>query len=135
MAKKAKEPESVAGYFRPIFQENPGLLISRSNDELLQRWLKDHPGEKEVPAKVKQNLANLKSVLRKKARKRGRKAPAAVAGVQPTPVKKQTRSLEALEIQIDDCLSTARSMDREGLESVISHLRRARNEVVWKTGQ
>jgi hypothetical protein len=41
--------ETVSGYFRKIFAENPGLLDSRSNDELLQCWLKDHPGEPEVP--------------------------------------------------------------------------------------
>ena len=27
------------------------------------RWLKDHPGEKVVPEKVRQNLSNVKSVI------------------------------------------------------------------------
>jgi hypothetical protein len=43
--------------------------------------------------------------------------------------------LEALEEQIDDCLSHAKHRDREGLQEVIRLLRRARNEVVWKMGQ
>src|SRR5580700_4939572 len=65
MANKAKSPSgSIQGYFRAIFQENPKLLKKRSNDELYERWLKDHPGEKEVPANVRQSLSNLKSILR-----------------------------------------------------------------------
>ena len=43
--------------------------------------------------------------------------------------------LDKLEYQIDECLVLAKVLDREGLESVISHLRTARNEVVWKMGQ
>jgi len=43
--------------------------------------------------------------------------------------------LEMLEYQIDECLILAKSFDRDALESVISHLRRARNEVVWKIGK
>src|SRR5205807_1704450 len=34
MARKT-EPENISGYFRRIFAENPKLLKSRSNDELL----------------------------------------------------------------------------------------------------
>src|SRR4051794_28182770 len=30
--------ESVAGYFRRLFDENPQLLKERSNEALLQRW-------------------------------------------------------------------------------------------------
>jgi hypothetical protein len=43
--------------------------------------------------------------------------------------------LQPLEEQIDDCLSLAKHLDREGLAHVIQLLRRARNEVVWKLGQ
>jgi hypothetical protein len=43
--------------------------------------------------------------------------------------------LELLEEQIDDCLILAKHLDREGLDSVIKLLRRARNEVDWKVGQ
>jgi hypothetical protein len=47
----------------------------------------------------------------------------------------KSHKLEALEELIDDCLSLAKHLDREGLESIIKLLRRARNEVVWKMGQ
>jgi hypothetical protein len=123
--------ESISGYFRAIFRETPKLLKTRSNQELLDRWLKDHPGEKEVPYRVKQNLANIKSVLRKKGRKRK-----GVANEAPRPVAApRSRGLEGLEENIDDCLSQAKMLDREGLDSIIHLLRRARNEVVWKLGQ
>ena len=53
MAKKATsksgEGESIQGYFRKIFRENPKLLRTRSNQELLDRWKADHPWEEEVP--------------------------------------------------------------------------------------
>lgn len=131
--------ESISGYFRKIFRENPKLLKQRSNDELLSRWSLDHPGEP-VTDRIKQNLANLKSILRKKRRnKRGKgkkaAAPVETALMTMTPAKKAYRGLEALELEIDDCLTSARTLDREGLEDVINWLRRARNAVVWKLGQ
>ena len=58
------EGENISGYFRKVFGENPKWLEGRSNDEVLARWLKDHPGETEVPKRVKQNLSNVKSNLR-----------------------------------------------------------------------
>lgn len=147
MAKTGRKPagggngdkgESISGYFRKIFRENPKLLKQRSNDELLSRWSLDHPGEP-VTDRIKQNLANLKSILRKKRRKRGKGKQAAepveTAVIVMTPAKKAYRGLEALELEIDDCLTSARSLDREGLEDVINFLRRARNAVVWKLGQ
>jgi hypothetical protein len=134
--------ESIQGYFRRLFQENPRLLKSRSNEELLERWLNDHPGHTEVPKQVKSGLANLKSVLRSKQRQRkGRQveeqpeespAPQAQEPVSPPA---EGNPLEQLEEQIDECLTLARNLDRTGLESVIQLLRRARNEVVWKVGQ
>jgi hypothetical protein len=130
--------ETMSGYFRKIFAENPGLLDSRSNDELLQRWLKDHPGETDVPKSVKVGLQNIKSVLRSKSRRR-RQGKAAATGAgpvsQPTGIGVKKNKLEALEERIDDALMFARGLDEEGLHDVISHLRRARNEVVWKMGQ
>ena len=71
MAKKRtnKGGESVAGYFRQVFQEQPNLLHETSNQKLLDRWLADHPDQPEVPKSVKANLANLKSVLRSQQRK------------------------------------------------------------------
>jgi hypothetical protein len=132
--------ETVAGYFRKLFDENPQWLKERSNQVLLDRWLQDHPDKKSVPERVKQNLANIKSVLRKQLRKKGgrkkKEAQPAEATTPPVQVpRKHVRGLESLEERIDACLDMARRMDAEGLSSVIDHLRRARNEVVWKLGE
>lgn len=133
--------ETVSGYFRRIFQERPELLGARSNDELLARWLKDHPGHKEVPGNVKSNLANVKGVLRRKSRKRRGRKPSqelvaqAATAVVTSVTRRPSGHLERLEEHIDEALTQARNLDRAGLEQVIQLLRRARNEVVWKIGQ
>lgn len=145
MAKNATPPEdddgkeTTAGYFRRIFQESPHLLNERSNKKLLKRWLADHPEQTEVPRSVKANLANLKSVLRSK--QRSKVAARAQKKLAPGEHKKVATAptgdtpMELLEYQIDECLILAKSMDRDALESIISHLRSARNEVVWKIGK
>ena len=90
---------------------------------------------------IRQNLSNIKSVLRKKTRKRGRPknveqaAPVQAVSVDVKPIKVAAKGLEALEEQVDDCLTFARNLDKEGLADVIRMLRKARNEVVWKLGQ
>ena len=146
MAKKAKpadEPqsESVAGYFRKVFRENPKLLKERSNDELYRRWLADHPEHNEVPTKVKANLQNIKSVLRakrtKKAAKRGPATAQPQAKTAPSPQAPRrlpAKGLQQLEEHIDEVLGLARGMGREGLQDVVAILRRARNEVVRRGG-
>jgi hypothetical protein len=128
--------ESIAGYFRKIFAEDPKLLKGRSNEKLLQRWQEDHPGQA-LTNSVKNSLSNLKSVLRKKRRKRKQRQAAEQAGteVAAAPVRRTAPNLETLEVAIDDCMSFAKHLDRTGLENVIGLLRRARNEVVWKIGQ
>ncbi|MBI3408356.1 MAG: hypothetical protein HY040_08365 [Planctomycetes bacterium] len=137
MAKASKEKgESVMGYFRGVFKSNPKWLRMRSNDAVLQCWLRDHPNFSEVPKQIKNTLANVKSVLRHK--RRGRKARAAAAangGPGKSSRKPIYKGLELLEVQIDDCLSMARSFDSDGLVEVIRALRHARNQVVWKSGQ
>ena len=45
--------ETTSGYFRRLFKENPKLLKGSDNSELLDRWLRDRPGHKEVPVNVK----------------------------------------------------------------------------------
>ncbi len=128
----------MSDYFRKVFEENPKLLDTRSNEELLQRWLSDHPGEKEVPNRVKGSLANLKSILRKWSKKRsGKRAgqPVASAANGTSTPRATTRGLEHFEESIDESLTLAKNLDRDGLASVISLLRRARNEVVWKLGE
>jgi hypothetical protein len=141
-ATTAENGETTSGYFRRIFKENPSLLVSKSNSELLGRWLADHPGHKEVPKNVQGNMSNVKSLLRKKKRKKlGRpKKVEQAAGVeavstQPTPIRIPPKGLEALEEQIDDCLTFAKKLDRDGLDEVIRLLRKGRNAVVWKLGQ
>ena len=132
--------ETTSGYFRRIIKEDPRLLKKGSNAELLGRWLKDHPGEKEVPDRVKGILFNVKSKLRKQGAKKGRPRKEAQPTVdgQPAaaPVRRPAaRGLDSLEERIDDCLTLARSLDREGLEAVIHLLRRARNGVVVQQGR
>jgi hypothetical protein len=138
------EGETVAGYFRRIFAENPRWLRSRSNDQALRRWLADHPGETTVPERVKAGMSNIKAVLRK--RRRGRRkaaaaqraeAPAETAVAAPSPPQggRGAHKLEALEERIDQCLDFAKDLDRQALETVIKLLLVARREVVWKMGQ
>ena len=130
--------ESVSAYFRKVFEEAPKLLKTRSNDEVLQRWLKDHPGETAVPPQVRNSLMNVKSLLRKRGRKRARaqdEERERATGVKAAPRTKVANALEELEEHIDDCLTVAKLLDREGLDHVIRLLRQARNEVVWKLGQ
>ena len=130
MAKRKRRGESISGYFRKIFEERPDLLHSKSNTELVDRWNADHPN-KPANERIRQNLANTKSVMRRKKRRGGRKAAAAMGG----GIAATGSRLEILEEHIDDALSMAKHLDRQGLDSVIKHLRRARNEVVWKLGQ
>jgi hypothetical protein len=131
--------ESVQGYFKRIFQENPKWLKGRSNAAVLQRWLDDHPGQKEVPGPVKVGLQNAKSAIRSRRRKARKgadaQAPQAAPPKSAAVIQHGIRALVALEEQIDDCLTAAKRLDREMLATVINHLRHARNEVVWKIGQ
>jgi hypothetical protein len=141
-APAAANGETTSGYFKRLFKENPQLLGLTSNDELFRRWLTDHPNHTEVPGNVKGILFNVKSVLRKKGRKKlGRPkkveqaAPVAVAVTPPRPVRIGPKGLEALEEQIDEALTVAKHLDREGLDDVIRVLRKARNTVVCKLGE
>jgi hypothetical protein len=134
--------ETTSSYFRKLFNDNPKLLGTRSNEALLTRWLADNPGHKEVPQKTQKILANVKGILRKKARKRGKAktaeqiAPVSVASAAPkAAVKIAPKNLETLEEQIDDCLTLAKRTDKEGLADVVRLLRSARNSVVWMMGQ
>jgi hypothetical protein len=140
------EPETLTGYFRRVFAAKPKLLRTRSNQEVLRRWQEDHPGQA-VTEQIKAAMANAKSALRQKRKKR-RGHKAAEAG-QPTAAEQAaaplsiagpttahtTRVSRALEEQIDQCLDAAKELDRQGLETVIKVLLRARREVVWKMGQ
>lgn len=144
MAKSKGQEGSLGGYFRKVFAERPDWLKGRSNDAILARYRTDHgmAPEATLEPRIKANLSNIKSVLRKQRRKRGKRdatstpagAPAEMAATS-TPRRGSTGRLEMLEELIDDCLTMAKHEDREGLHDVIQHLRRARNNVVWKLGQ
>jgi hypothetical protein len=144
MAKKAAKAEaqgeSTQGYFKRILKENPKLLKGRSNEELLKRWSDDHGGQQPSNS-VRVGLQNAKSSLRSKRRKRRAAKtengqPQAAAATHPMPKpSKPSHKLDVLEEQIDDCLSLAKHLDREGLGDVIKLLRGARNKVVWAMGQ
>jgi hypothetical protein len=135
----APEGESISGYFRKVFAKNRKLLTTRSNQEVLEQWLKDHSGHTTVPENVKQGLANVKSVLRHKKRAKVAKTtpPAELAhdATVASATKLRPKDLESLEQQIDDCLMTARKLNEADLASVIRLLRQARNQVVWKLGE
>jgi hypothetical protein len=134
MATRKRRGETVTGYFRKVFAERPEWLIEKSNAATLARYRQDHglPPDAPLERKVTTNLANLKSVLRKQQRQQARGGGAvAVAGNRG----RGGSRLEVLEEMIDESLTLARNLDREGLESIITLLRRARNEVVWKLGQ
>ena len=132
---------SVSGYFKVIFKENPSLVRSTSNEDIFARWLTDHPGEKEVPDRVKGILFNVKSKLRKQGAKKGRPRKEAQPTAEGQPAaaaparRPAARGLDSLEERIDDSLALARSLDREGLEAVIDLLRNARNGVVVQQGR
>lgn len=132
MAKRGRKRRSVSGYFRKVFQERPEWLHQTSNDAVLARWRADHnlPPDAPVPPKVRANLANLKSVLRR-AERAGGGSPTAAVGVGA----RSAVRLDTLEEMIDDCLTLAKTLDRTGLDHVIGLLRRARNQVVWKLGE
>ncbi len=72
-----------------------------------------------VDKKIKANLANLKSTLRKESRDVGE----AAGGMAAASVRGGSR-LDALEEAIDDCMTLAKNHDRAGLQQVI-HLLRA----------
>ena len=136
--KKRKSGNSSYSYFRTLFEQNPEWLNSKSNDLIVARYRADHglADDAVLEKSVKNNLANLKSVMRKKSRK-GASAGASGGGNSggAGAARRGGSRLEALEEMIDECLTLAKNNDREGLKDVIGLLRRARNEVVWKIGQ
>jgi hypothetical protein len=134
--------ESVSGYFRRLFADNPNWLQSGYNNEIRAQWHKDHPGQ-EWTQKIQQSMSNVKSILRKRAgigrhKRRRRGGVGEVSeSVVTRPRGMTAAALERLEGMIDQCLSMARQQNGEGdtLDGVIKNLRAARNGVVWQLGQ
>jgi hypothetical protein len=103
--------ETVSGYFRRLLEQNPAWLTGRSTQALLDRSLRDNPGQREVPDRVRQNLSNVKSVLRKKLRGKAggpkRESQPVVAATPAAVPRRGVGRLELLEGQIDECLASA----------------------------
>jgi hypothetical protein len=132
MAKRKGKRGVLTKYFRDVFDAHPEWLQGKSNDPILAQYRQDHGMTMgaSVDKKIKANLANLKSTLRKESRDVGK---AARGGAAAAP--RSGGRLDALEEAIDDCMTLAKNHDRVGLQQVIHLLRRARNLVVWKGGQ
>lgn len=133
MGRRKKGSGSYA-YFRNLFTENPELLEQKSNLAILARYRQDHnlPEDSELERSVRNNLANIKSNMRKEGRKSGK---IKAAKNKSAAYSKSSSRLEILEEMIDDCLTLAKSEGKEELKQIITPLRRARNEVVWLLGQ
>src|SRR5580704_16168279 len=138
MAKTKGSGESVSGYFRKLFEANPELLDHGRNDVILDQWQKDHAGEP-LTDKIKGNLANTKSIMRKKfgkvkrRRKYTKSAPIGVENSVPKVHKVRTSigALEKIEGLIDECLSVARHQESTALDASVKHLLAARRAVAW----
>ena len=139
--RKKRKGENLSGYFRKLFQEHPHWLHEKSNDLVLAQYREDHglSPDKALEASVRNNLANLKSKVRREEREgagAGTTGPRAARGPGlPAEVPSGNDRMAVLEEAIDECLTLAKNLDREGLGHVINLLRRARNAVVWKLGQ
>jgi hypothetical protein len=132
MARKKGSEPSISSDFRRYFKDHPSWLKAGSNKAVFQLWMDEHPGQ-EITKSVRQAMANVKSSMKQKKR-RGRPAKEEPSLLLEAPVDSRENALELLEYAIDDCLSTARTLDAKGLDKVISHLRLARNEIVLKMG-
>jgi len=127
MARRKRKRSGISSYFRQVFTDHPEWLNEKSNDPILEKYRLDHglSADSPVDKSVKSALANIKSIMRKKGRDRGKPKAAPRANVK----------LGTLEEMIDDCLTVAKTLDRVGLDEIIHTLRRARNQVVWKIGE
>jgi hypothetical protein len=138
---KVKEKRSFASVIRSYFEENPDWLDGPSNQSLIERYLKDHPGET-WSKKHQQGAANEKTKMRKKLGKvrRRRRKGAATAVTNSSEsrvlrVRTSISSLEQVELLIDECLSLAIRQGNPALDGVIKHLRVARRGVAWAMGE
>jgi hypothetical protein len=140
MAKtKGGTGESISGYFRRLFESNPALLDHGKNDVILGQWQLDHPGQT-IDDRIKGNLANTKSIMRKKfgkVKRRRKHGKTLADGAEPKVVKVRTNiaALEKLEGLIDECLAVARNQNTPGLDASIKYLLSARRAVAWQMGK
>jgi len=128
MAKK-KGP-SLLGIFRQYFADHPEWLRTRSTDEVIAQFSKDHP-KIEVDRRVKQSLFNAKNYAKEgKQGKRGRKQKVAEITAAMKIPHAGNGALQILENHVDDGLAMARALGNESIREIVSHLHRARNMLV-----
>src|SRR5687767_8884587 len=122
MARQKKPKESLFAYFQRIFEENPEWLDAKTNEAAYNRYRADHnlPEGAPLQKKVLNAVANKKSLMKKardeangapKKRRRRRRGKQA-AGVTAT-APRVSSAMRALEEQLDDCLMSALTLDRE----------------------
>jgi len=128
---KRKGP-SLQGIFKQYFHDHPEWLRTRSNDEIIAQFSKDHP-KIEADNRVKQAMFNAKNHMKKGGKgKRGRKRKVEMINAAIKAPKLGHGALQILENHVDDCLAMARTVGAESIREVIGHLHRARNMLVLK---
>ena len=133
--------DNISAYWRDFYSTRPDLLEVRSNEEAIAHWRAEH-GNAEVPPSVINGLTNVKSMVRKESgikpkKKRGRpkkkKATAVAAAPVARVVKVPTKVLEALEDQIDKCLTLIHNQDALG--KIVQVLKQARRLTILEIGE
>jgi hypothetical protein len=139
MARKvaAADGETTGAWFRRHIGDKAHWLKEGRgiNSEIYAQWESDHPGE-DLSQRIKNQIANNKSIERSRGRKKkrkGRKAAEEAGTVASRPI--GGSRLEFLEESIDECRIMAKALDRPELEGVIKHLRFARNQIVMLMGK
>jgi hypothetical protein len=123
---------SLLGTFRQYFADHPEWLRTRSTDEVIAQFSKDHP-KIEVDKRVKQSLFNAKNYAKKGKQGRvGRKQKVAEITAAMKAPHSGNGALQMLENHVDDCLAMARAVGHESIREIINHLHRARNMLVLK---
>jgi hypothetical protein len=138
-AKAEANGESRSSIFTRYFTSQPDLLREAGFEAIVEMYKAEYPG-RDFTDKDRQIAANIKSKLRRKfkiarRRKRGRPPGSTAAAAAAPRAGRPNTSLAMLEDHIDESLMLAKRLDRDGLDDVIKHLRRARNLVVVRMGE
>jgi hypothetical protein len=132
--------ENISQYWKNFFTKRPELLGVRSNDDAIAQWKADHNGHS-MSQSAHNGLTNVKSQMRGKMgvsvgkRKRGRPrkgAHAQAAAPAARVAKAPTKILEALEDQIDKCLTLISG--QEALGKIVQALKHARRLTIFEIG-
>jgi len=128
---KRKGP-SLLGIFKQYFSDHPEWLRTRSNDDVMAQFSKDHP-KIAADKRAKQAMFNAKNHMKKgkKGRLGRRQKVAEITAAMKEP-QASNGALQILENHVDDCLAMARTIGHEAIRDIINHLHRARNMLVLK---